>query len=87
MEVEDNVLLDALKLSHKRFVLLTRGVGVPQGLVWVEVRPGAGRDHLLEKVIVRVGVVWRSWREIWEEFKRELIPCISLLQVCIVVKE
>ncbi|CAJ1937707.1 unnamed protein product [Sphenostylis stenocarpa] len=29
------------------------GVGVPQGLVWVEVRPGAGEEHLLEKVIMR----------------------------------
>ena len=27
---------------------------------------------------------WRSWRDIWEWFKRELRDCISLLQGCIV---
>lgn len=30
------------------------------------------------------GSAWRSWREIWAWFKRELRVCISLLQGCIV---
>lgn len=43
---------------------------------------------LVAAAAVAAVVVWRSWREIWEEeLKREFIPCISLLQGCIVRRE
>jgi len=40
--------------------LVGEGIGVPEGLVWVEVGPGAGGEHLVEEVIVR------GWVEVRE---------------------